>query len=39
MMYTVDIVRYHDIHTKFHGNWFRHSKVNGRGITDSTERA
>jgi hypothetical protein len=25
----------HDIHTKFHKVWFRHSKADGRGYTDT----
>jgi hypothetical protein len=26
-----DWLRFHDIHTKFHKNWFRHSKVDMGG--------
>jgi hypothetical protein len=28
-----DEFRYHDIHTKFHNDWFRHSKVNSHSQT------
>jgi hypothetical protein len=31
MMYTAEIDRCHDRPTKFHKNWFKHSKVNGGG--------
>jgi hypothetical protein len=30
-----DGLRYHDTYTKFHKDWFRHSKVNRKGYTDT----
>jgi hypothetical protein len=36
MKYTVEIgSRCHDIHTKFHKDWFRHAEVDEGGYTDS----
>jgi hypothetical protein len=29
MMYAVERLSWHDIHTKFHKDWFMHSKVGG----------
>jgi hypothetical protein len=36
MKYAVEMaeLRYHDIHTEFHKDWFRHSEVN-RGDTQT----
>jgi hypothetical protein len=34
-----DRLRCHDIHTEFHKEWFRHSKVGRGGYTDSMEMA
>jgi hypothetical protein len=33
--FRLDGLRYHDIHAKFHKDWFRHSKVDGGGYTDT----
>jgi hypothetical protein len=30
-----DGLRYHDIHTKFHKDWLRHSEVGGGGFLDT----
>jgi hypothetical protein len=30
-----DGLSYHDMHTKFHTDWFRHSKVDNGGFTDT----
>jgi hypothetical protein len=35
MKYAVEGLRCHDIHTTFHKDWFRHSKADGEGHTDS----
>jgi hypothetical protein len=34
-----DGLRGYDMHAKFHKDWFRHSKVNRGGYTDSMEMA
>jgi hypothetical protein len=33
-----DGLRYHDIHTKFHKDWFRHLKVDGADAHTHTHR-